>query len=212
MYVANSVVGQELVADFGIGTDSTQFQGDQDQLAWYLDALGIMFDETASLVIDQGSDGDVAYQTGYGSVFTVSPRFSGDTDYCPVAQLPYLAQYVGVEIPPNANEATARSLIESEQGLHRGTPTAIEAAAMRWLTGTQYVLNVERTRPDGTHSGYWFVLVVKSAEIVSASELVAAVNAVKPGGVMWQLVTTTGQAWVSDSREWVNNGTPWNAN
>lgn len=211
-YAPQTIVGEDLITGLGIGTDDAQIQGNQDELGWYLDALGQLFQQSAAIVIDQSTDGDAAYQTGYGVVFTVEPRFDGDEAICPTAQLPYLAQYVGVTVPPDASDATARSLILAEQGMHRGTPAAITAAAQRWLSGSQTIDLIERTRPDGTRSGYWFLLVVNPAQIISTPDLTASVNAVVPGGVLWQLVTTAGTAWDTDSREWVNNSTPWNAN
>lgn len=211
-YTSQTIVGLEIIDGLGIGTDDTQIQGEQTQLAWYLDAIGALFQDSAVIVTDQSTDGDPAYQTGYGSVFTVNPRFDGDTAICPIDQLPYLGQYVGVTIPPDASDADARALITAERGMHRGTPSAITQAATRWLSGSQTLSLINRTRPDGSASGYWFLIVVDPSEVISAPDLIAAVNAVKPGGVLWQLVTTTGTAWDSDAREWQANATDWNAN
>jgi hypothetical protein len=138
-------------------------------------------------------------------------RFAGDTAICPTDQLGYLGQFVGVSLPPDVDDATARSLITGEAGTHRGTPSAIEMAAKRYLSGTQSVINVERTRPDGSRSGYWFVLIVKPEEVIDAVALTAAVNAVKPGGVLWALVESDGAPWVSDSGTWASDSSSWSS-
>lgn len=217
-YSAQSLIGGQIISQLGVGTDQTQLQGNQDHLGWYLDALGALFQEGAAIVLDQGvdgefdDDGNLVFQSGYGVVFTINPRFVGDTAVCPTALLPYIAQYLGIQIPSTADDATARALLTGEANLHRGGPDAIVAAAQRWLTGSQAAQLIERTRPDGSHSGYWFLLHVLTSEVVDQAALVDAVNSVKPGGIMWQLVINTGTAWAGDSRTFAANSTTWAAN
>lgn len=168
-------------------------------LAWVLDqAIGVVVDPIYTTVQDIGDDDGVTptvgtyfngqlvtegYQPGFG-VF-LNPTA------CPAEDLPYLSQFVGVELPTGASEATARSLILNEGGLNRGTDAAVIAAAKRFLGGTQTVELIPRTYVDGTPSAGHFVLIVLASEVLNAAALTAAVDQVKFGGLMWALVQTT---------------------
>lgn len=168
-------------------------------LAWVLDAgIGEVVDPFYTLVTDVGDDDGVTatvgtyvdgalvtsgYQPGWGVL--LNPRA------CPADDLPYLAQFVGVQLPTGADEATSRSLILEEAGLNRGTDAAVIAAAKRFLSGTQMVQLIPRTYVDGTPAAGWFLVVVLASEVISVSGLTAAVNAAKFGGLMWTLVQTT---------------------
>ena len=96
----------------------------------------------------------------------------------------------------------ALSLVTAESGLARGTPASIVAAAKRNLTGTQSAILIERVRPDGVADAYWFQLVVRPEELISQSALIASVDAVKPGGVMWLLVVQDGYTWAEAIKQW----------
>jgi hypothetical protein len=143
----------------------------------YNATLGGMFDQVWGIVSDQGSPDAVGYTAGWSTLL--------DPDNCPTQFLPYLGMFVGVYIPPGTADATARSLIKNEAGWARGTAAAIVAAAQRNLIGTQSVSLLERT-PDP----YSFNLVVRPEECQNPAALTAAVNAVKPAGVVWTLVLT----------------------
>lgn len=216
-YSPVSLIGQQIVLQLGVGTDSTQIQGNQDHIAWYLDTLGALFQNTAPIVIDSGSadgepdgNGNFSYQTGYGSVFTVNPRFDGDTATTQTPQLPYVAQYVGVTLPPNVTDAQARALIVQQSNIQRGGPESIVAAAQQWLTGTQHVNLIERQRADGTKSAYWFVLYVRPEEVIDATALTNAVNAIKPAGIKWDLVQSDSTPWSALTGTWNTITGIWN--
>jgi hypothetical protein len=200
-YVPQSVIGERL-------SESLAWMPGDQTLLWYFDAMGWLF-PMASIVVGQGDDGDQAYQPGYGQLFTVLPRFFGDTAICTTDQLPYVAQFAGVDLPPGVDDPTARSLITSEAGTNRGTPSAIVAAAQRNLTGAQHVINLERYRPDGVRDAYWFVLIVRPEEVIDANALTLAVNAVKPGGLKWGLVQTDGTPWLDLTQTWNHYTQTW---
>lgn len=160
----------------------------------YLLALSQMFESITQLVMDQGNDGDPDYIPGWGTIF--------DVDRCATAFLPYLAQFVGVQIPAGTDDATARQIIRSESNQHRGTGTAIISAAQRNLRGTQSVTLLERTAADGTDDPWFFVLTVIPSEIISLPQLTADVNGVKPAGVQWHLGETDGYTWASAIHVW----------
>lgn len=110
-----------------------------DSLAWYLDAVGVMFQPLADLIYPTGYDGQAAYVPSWGSVF--------DVDTCPAADLPYLGQFVGVSIPAGASETAARSYVRAEAGLQRGTLASLRSAVERsistpWAPSTAYLAGV----------------------------------------------------------------------
>jgi P2-related tail formation protein len=153
----------------------------------YIDALGSMFEQVFSIVADQGFPGDPNYVPGWSTLL--------DPNNCPTWALPYLAQFVGVTVPPGTDDTTARSLIKAEAGLQRGTAAAIITAAQRNLIGTQTVSLVERVAVNGSADPYFFQLTVRPEELISASALTQAVNNVKPAGVQWTLVITDAFTW-----------------
>lgn len=74
-----------------------------------------------------------------------------DPDRAPLAWLPWLAQLVGVALPPpgspeysQLDEAGMRLRIKETDGQKRGTIAALRAAAQQHLTGTKTVTITER--------------------------------------------------------------------
>lgn len=170
-------------------------------LAWYLDALGAMFSEVTTLAYDQGVDGQPGYVPGYGTLFNAAT--------CPVADLPYLGQYVGVSIPAGSSATAARSLVMQEAGQSRGTIGAMTAAVLRHLTGTQYRFIRERQRLDGTPNAYQMVIGVLSGEVDNAAQMQADVTAVKPGGVLVNWIITPGYTWATSLHTWSADAFSW---
>lgn len=74
-----------------------------------------------------------------------------DPDNCPASALPYLAQYVGVEVVPEQTEEQLRKEIKEPTGWARGRINAVKVAAGRGLTGTQLVIVKPRTPEVGMH-------------------------------------------------------------
>ena len=181
-------------------------------LAWLLDGIGVMVDPLYNLVADIGVDGDRDYLPGYGRVFNVAPQ-PGQPGYglptCDPADLPYVGQYVGVSIPQGTDPVTARSLVVAEAGQKRGTPAAVIAAAKRNLVGTQSVQYIERKYSDGSANAGWFGLIVKPAEVVSLPALIAAVNAVKFGGLMFWVQQSNGTVWNAESSTYNSDTLTW---
>lgn len=121
-----------------------------DHLAWYCNALGVMFDPVLTLADQQGSDGDSDFVPGWGSLF--------DVDSCPPAQLPYLGQFVGVQVPIGTSEPVARALIRAESGLNRGTLASVQSAIERnistpWQPVTSYTAGTLVTHDPGDGGG-----------------------------------------------------------
>jgi hypothetical protein len=165
-------------------------------------ALAGMFETPYGVVADQGSPDEPAdYQPGWGVLLdptacaSLFPLF-----------LPWLALFVGAVVPIGTPESTALQAILAEQGFQRGTGFggtyttangaqggAIVTAAQSQLTGSQSVNLIERINAAGNPDPYHFVLVVLTSQVVSLAALTAAVQAVKPGGVMFTIIETT--AW-----------------
>jgi Phage tail protein (Tail_P2_I) len=123
-------------------------------LAAYCQAIGVMFDPVDGLVSDHGNDGDPGYVPGWGQLF--------DVDTCPFEDLPYLAQYVGVQIPKGSAEAQARALVRAESGMNRGTLASVQSAIERsistpWTPSTAY--STGQLVTNATASGVTYYLV-----------------------------------------------------
>lgn len=96
-------------------------------LAYWCDAVGVgIVDPVYTLVADVSVDGEPDYVPGYGRLL--------DPSTCPLADLPYLAQFVGVTIPDGTDETAARSLVKAEAGKNRGTIASIRAAIERSIS------------------------------------------------------------------------------
>jgi hypothetical protein len=81
-----------------------------------------------------------------------------DPANCPVAGLPYLAQYVGAQPTPSMDEAQMRAEISEPTGWRRGQPGAIKLIAQRELTGTKWV----RIRPRTPSAGHIYIRTLAS--------------------------------------------------
>jgi hypothetical protein len=111
-----------------------------------------------------------------------------DVDNCPDKALPWLAQFKGVRIPLGTSPADARTAIHSAAGMQRGTPQALIDATKRWLTGAQQVNLFERFGNDA-----WRVqITVPQSQIQDQAGALAALNKVKPAGIVLTLSTVTG--------------------
>lgn len=182
----------------------------------YNAALAAMFEQVFGIVWDQGSaDEPDNFTAGWSTLL--------DPNACPDEFLPYLGMFVGVFIPIGTDPDLARSLIKSEQGFQRGQgfggvydSTTIPAggsivlAAQRHLSGTQSIVLVERTASVGTPDAYHFILAVRPEQLLDATGLTNAVNAVKPAGIQWTLVQTDGWTWAEADGTWNADTMTWN--
>lgn len=146
-----------------------------------------------SSIIVESTSLNFAYPMGTPVQLAYSPGWSKLLSYidCPDEFLPYLAQFNGTAVPVGLDATTARTKILAESAQHRGTTMSIASAAQRNLSGSQSITILERTDEEGPNA-YWFFVIVRPEEVVSAPQLIADVNATKPGGVQWTLVQTDG--------------------
>ncbi len=168
-------------------------------LAAYADSMGAGVESWWEMIQPVGDDDGLTPTIGtfdaHGNLVTsgYSPPYGGvlDPSRASGSQLPYLGQFVGVQVPIGADDDTARALIFAQARKQRGTTAAMVLAAQAWLTGTQHCEVLERIYVDGTPAAGWFVMTVLTSEVINASALIAAVNAVKLGGLQWSLVQTS---------------------
>jgi len=85
-----------------------------------------------------------------GDVPPVAPLL--DPDLCPAFALPWLAQLVGITLPPGLSEDASRALVQSVWGFRRGTPAAMMAAAQLYLQGAKTVFFRERDAGHAAHA------------------------------------------------------------
>lgn len=157
---------------------------EQDEaLGWplliYLGAVGDqMFQEMDDLGRDQGSI------IGWGNVFNPS--------LCPAKALPWLGQFVGVEVDTTLSEANQRAQVAAAAGWQRGTPASIISAVQLYLTGTKYVSLQERFGGNA----YALNIITHTAETpVDTTAMVNAVKAVIPAGFLLTFATYVGQTY-----------------
>jgi len=184
-------------------------------------AAGAFFDPVMLLAEEQGTDGGPEYIPPLGKLF--------DPDLCPGPWLPYLAQFVGVKIPVGTREAEARALVKAESGFARGTRASMEAAIERCVSG-EYQLIARRNAANEVKPWH-FVVVVKGSKInqswfsstgswaeqagtweflsASTEQLEAAVNKVKPAGLMWTLIVTEDHPWLEVAGSWESQTHIW---
>ena len=134
-----------------------------------------------------------------------------DVASAPYGALQWLGQFCGVAVPTGAADATARTMILQESQMQRCTPSAVISAVQRHLSGSQEYVLVERVRVDGNSDGYWFIVVVSPEQVIDANQLIADVNAVKPGGLRWVLVQSDPYVWCEAQQEWLNDAMVWTA-
>jgi hypothetical protein len=137
-----------------------------------------------------------------GSMFAEVEMYSADTpdelgwiclldpDLCPAAALPYLAQYVGERLPDGLSVAAQRDWIKDAPNQTRGTVQSIVRAASRTLTGTKFVLVIER-------SGGIDKLAVSTYtdQTPNAAQVLADLQDVVPLDISLTYTTISGQVW-----------------
>lgn len=120
-----------------------------------------------------------------GDVPPVAPLL--DPFLCPAFALPWLAQLIGLTLPPGTPEATARQLIYDAGGFRRGTVQSIRAVASYYLTGSQSVQFRERDGGDP----YALEVVTLTSETADPVATEKAIARAIPGGIVFRFRTIT---------------------
>ena len=129
-------------------------------LAWLCEAIGSQFED-----VD-----DVAIQ---GWAYLTNP------DECPAWWLPHLAMWAGVQLDTGLPEADQRYQIRAMIGLRRGTPAAMVAAAVPYLTGERRVRMTERNGGNA----YEVLVETYTSETPDSAAVERALLSQKPAGV-----------------------------
>lgn len=118
-----------------------------------------------------------------------------DVDQAPLIALPWLAQLVGVRLPPplsSEDQATyttrMRARVKATDGFNRGSVSAMRAAGQQHLTGRQVIYLRERDT-----SPYHLTVVTYTGETPDEAALLAALLEQKPGGLVLDLNVVPGQ-------------------
>lgn len=145
----------------------------------FLRALGSMFSEVELYAVDENDD-----MLGWSNLL--------DPDLCPVPALPYLAQYVGEQLPVGLTEAQQREWIKDAPNQRRGTVLGIVRAAQRTLTGTRLVAVNER-EGDEDHLG----IVTYTDQTPNPEQVRADILSVMPADIVLNYSNLGGQSWSS---------------
>lgn len=135
--------------------------------------IGSMFQPIEDLVRDSDAG------PGWSAIY--------DIDRCPSEGLPWLAQFRGVSLPPQIAgqsdedyDLEMRDWIRRADGMNRGGPDAIVAAAQRRLTGTKTVTLSERDGGDA----YQLVVSTLDDETPDPDGTLADIVSQKPAGLV----------------------------
>lgn len=124
-----------------------------------------------------------------------------DVDLAPTDALGWLGQFVGVDLVAGLDDASQRLRIQEAAGWSRGSVAAIKAAAAQYLTGTRRVQVFER---DG--SPYRFRLRTWLAETPDPAAVQAAIQSLKPAGLVFTYEVQEGLAWDEVAGTWDSQG------
>lgn len=145
----------------------------------FLRSIGTMFAEVELYAVDENDD-----MLGWSILL--------DPDLSPVAALPYLAQYVGEELPVGLTEAQQREWIKDAPNQRRGTVLGIVRAAQRTLTGTRLVAVNER-ESDEDHLG----IITYTDQTPNTAQVRADILSVMPADIVLNYSSLGGQSWSS---------------
>jgi hypothetical protein len=151
----------------------------------YAETIGEMFEEVAAYVED-GPNGEPSWSVIFAP------------DLCPVAGLPYLAQWVGERLPVGISEANARQWIKDNPNQRRGTLDAIARAAERRLTAgtSQTVMLWPAHKLDGTPSLDYVGLMTFTAQTPDAGAVAADAQSVAPFDIVVDCTTVSAGTWL----------------
>ena len=142
------------------------FSAESEELGQFLEALADPTESIYSIV------GEEAQDVGWSIVF--------DADTCPAEILPWLAQFEGVTLTEDMNEAQRRTAIKVREGAARGRPATIISRVERTLMISRRIILEERYEDNA------YVLYVRTfaAETPSEDLTRAAIISQKPAGLV----------------------------
>lgn len=124
-----------------------------------------------------------------------------DPENAPAEVLPWLAQFVGVDLEPSLTVAEQRLKIALPEGFRRGSLPALRAAIERTLSGARTILIDERY----TGSAYQLRVRTMASQTPDPNATEAAILTQKPVGVVLTYAAITAGDWddlVSNYATW----------
>jgi hypothetical protein len=119
-----------------------------------------------------------------------------DAARCPPEALGWLAQFVGVRLLPGATDDANRARIVATDGFHRGTLSAMVAAAQATLTGHQSVFVTERDSAAAAPDyAYYLTVQTYSSQTPDPTATKNALLAQKPAGIVLTYTVLVGQTY-----------------
>ena len=180
---------QRLIKRMGTWNTGEKHGGKTD-LERYLEAVAKPMEAVAEIAEESGEQGKAGWVPSYGVIFNPAT--------CPAKFLPFLGQFVGVEVPKTATEAEARELIKVESGLSRGTLASLQAA-IKMVLGASFFFVQERTSKAGSEAAYHVNILVGLGKASVA--LTEAIERTIPGGIMFSVLEVEG-AWIEGAKKW----------
>lgn len=135
----------------------------QGILRLWIDGPASLLGEVDDIVRD--TDDGLGWSREFDTAFATHPRWT--------------AQFLGVTVPDDVSDSTARELIATRPSFRRGTVDALKATAAMLLTGTRHVGVRER---DG--SAYRLTVTTYTTETPDVAAVNAALQAAKPAGLV----------------------------
>lgn len=149
-------------------------------LAVFLTAIAQMYEQVKSWA-DDDDDGNVGW-----SILL-------DLNRAPTEVLPWLGQFVGAIVDPRLSDAAQRAQIDNPVIWQRGSVAGILNAIQPLLTGTKTVLMKERDPvASPSQPAYGLTIFTYTSETPSSAAVLAAINAVKPAGIILNYQTISG--------------------
>lgn len=158
---------------------ATEDEANAWALAIYIAALSEPFNEIDELASD-GPDG----QPGWYKLM--------DPNLIPDKGLPWLAQFLGVDLTGVTDPADMRYLIATRPSWNRGTTRAMIDAVAPLLTGNKTVIFRERYPTP-----YQLSVVTRTAETPDSAAVLKALLSQKPAGIVLTYTVLSGQDYQS---------------
>ena len=160
----------------------------------YLKAAAKPYEQVEEIAEEVGTYGTPGWVPGYGKLLNPTE--------CPYKYLPWLGQFVGVEVPTIMTEGEARETVKAESGLERGTRGSLEALLKKAL-GTKPFLILEREPTP-----YHLVVVIPVGSIPEAAY--REINLTIPAGIWYEIIERAG-TWYAGTKKWsaITAGKTW---
>jgi len=151
----------------------------------FIQAIVYPWEKWLTIAEETSTQGEPGWEPGWSKLL--------DPATCPYEFLPYLAMYVGVELPKTVNEAEARAIVKAESGLARGTRKSLEALLKKALGAVPFII-LEREP-----TAYSLVVVIPVGHVTTA--VYEEINLTIPAGIIYTIVEVE-NSWYAGMKKW----------